>query len=116
MNARTENALLLAALGYAARGWRVLPIWHAIEGRCGCGEESCDRPAKHPIGRLAPSGVDDATTDESRMRFWFTAYPNANVGIATGRESNLTVVDADARGGKPGAVNLTRLCAAHGGV
>lgn len=114
MNARIESEALLAALGYAARGWRALPIWSASEGRCGCPKGAeCDRPGKHPIVR---NGVNDATTDERQIREWFTEYPGANVGIATGRESSLTVVDADARGGKPGVVNLTVLCASQGGL
>jgi hypothetical protein len=43
---------------------------------------------------------------------WFRRWPDANVGIVTGRVSGLVVVDVDARHGGQGSV--TRLEARHG--
>jgi hypothetical protein len=85
------------ALAYAARGWAVLPLHCVRDGRCTCGSPACARPAKHPIGRLVPRGVKDATTDQVTIRPWWAEFPDANVGIATGAVSGLVVLDVDPR-------------------
>ena len=43
------NELLKAALAYAERGWRVLPL-HTVDevGRCSCGNHKCKSAGKHP--------------------------------------------------------------------
>ena len=54
------------ALRYARRGWRVLPLFTASDGRCSCAAgQSCDHPGKHPRTR---NGVKDATTDERSLK------------------------------------------------
>jgi hypothetical protein len=60
------SALLEAALDYAARGWPVLPV--------------------KPRGKdpLTKNGVKDATTDERTILHWWTRWPEANIGVATG--------------------------------
>jgi predicted P-loop ATPase len=72
---------LAAALGYAARGWSVIPIRAA---------------GKVP---LTPHGVKDASTAELTIRGWWRAWPEANVGIACGQASGLIVLDVDPRNG-----------------
>lgn len=109
---------------YVGLGWRVFPVWGVVPGAedgapriCACVlGHRCDRPGKHPIAELAPSGLSDATDSRAKVEAWWGARPEASIGIATGAMSGLTVVDADVGGGKPGLINLTRLCAAHGGV
>jgi hypothetical protein len=81
------NGLLDAALSYARRGWAVFP---------------CRPRGKTP---LTPHGCKDATTDPATIRAWWTRWPEANVGIATGR-SGLVVVDAD---GPEGLASLRSL-------
>lgn len=109
------------ALMYIGLGWKVFPVWNVVgaEGSracaCGLGTE-CTRPGKHPIADFAPGGVNDATSDRATIERWWGAVPSASIGIATGQASGLTVIDADATDGKPGVVNLTTLCAQHGGV
>jgi replicative DNA helicase len=91
------NELLAAALGYAARGWRVFPV-HTVDGYgCSCGNPECEpkNHGKHPVSRLVPHGCHDATTEESTIRRWWAAMPEANVAIATGKESGLWVLDLD---------------------
>lgn len=81
-----RNPFLAAALDYAARGWRVLPI----------------RPrAKTP---LTPRGVYAATSDPARIRRWWAKWPTANVAIATG--DGLLVVDVDGPDGEAALADL----------
>lgn len=90
-DANDGNPLLAAALAYAARGWPVLP---------------CRARAKKPV---TAHGVHDATTAEATIRAWWTRWPEANVGIATG--GGPVVVDVD---GETGAAALAGLESAHG--
>ena len=97
------------ALRYARRGWRVLPLFTASDGRCSCAAgQSCDHPGKHP---RTPNGVKDATSDETIIKAWWKRWPDANIGIATGRPSGVLVLDVD---GKVGRASLEKLQAEHG--
>ena len=100
-----------AALAYAQRGWRVLPVYSAEDGgRCTCEKgRECDSPGKHPRTRR---GGKDATTDEGQIKEWWTEWPEANVGIATGEQSGLLVFDVDPRHG--GDKSLAGFEAEHG--
>jgi bifunctional DNA primase/polymerase-like protein/primase-like protein len=91
-----KNRMLRASLGYARRNWPVFPLFEVVDGRCACGDRKCQNPGKHPRTRR---GFKDATTDEQRIEAWWTKYPNANIGIATGVESHLVVLDIDPRNG-----------------
>ncbi len=97
-----------AALEYARRGWPVLPVWWPIGGRCACGKSGCDKPGKHPIGSLVPHGVKDASSDLAVVDGWFSRYPDANVGIATGAASGFDVLDVDGEEGKATVEALVR--------
>jgi hypothetical protein len=84
------------AMAYAGRGWQVFPVWEpAGPGRCGCGQADCGNVAKHPVGQLAPHGFHDATTATTSVEAWWTARPQANIGIRTGAGSGLVVLDVD---------------------
>ena len=41
------------------------------------------------------NGCLDATTDLEQINKWWSAYPNANIGIATGEQSGIIVIDID---------------------
>lgn len=69
-----EHALALAALG--------IPVFP-------CG------PGKAP---LTPRGFHDATTNVEVITAWWTRWPDALVGIPTGRASGMVVVDVDPDG------------------
>jgi putative DNA primase/helicase len=90
---------LLAALDYAERSWHVFPCWWIKNGSCACGTTDCQHPGKHPLGKLVPNGKNDATTDPTTIKGWWTLYPKANIGVVTGLESGLVVLDEDPRNG-----------------
>jgi hypothetical protein len=69
--------LATAALAYAARGWHVFP---------------CDPQTKQP---LTTHGFYDATTDAAQIEAWWQQWPCALIGIRTGPESGLFVLDVD---------------------
>src|SRR5690349_20015718 len=100
---------LEAALAYARRGWPVFPLHSAREGHCSCGRAVCPSIGKHP--RTA-HGLKDATIDEAQIRNWWAVSPNANVGIVTGAQSGLVVLDIDPRNG--GEESLADLERQHG--
>ncbi len=74
------NPLLEAALKYADMGFSVIPIRD---------------------GQKAPSRISEWTpfqktkADKNMITSWWSRWPNANVGIVTGKLSNLFVVDLD---------------------
>jgi putative DNA primase/helicase len=87
--------MLSEVLKYAERGWYVIPV----------------DDKKHPLTR---NGVKDATRDPAVIQGWWAQWPKANVAIATGQGSKLTVIDLDTKGG--GLTNWTTIVQDHGGV
>jgi len=107
------NRLLEAALGYAARGIPVYPAhWpRPIAGRgslaCSCPRgPACDRPAKHPLVR---HGLHDATTNPGQLERWWSRWPTANLGLATGICFDALDID-----GQAGLAALRQLAQAAG--
>jgi Bifunctional DNA primase/polymerase, N-terminal len=101
--ARLGPGMLLAALGtlscaqtaqvYAALGFPVVPL-HAARpgGACTCPDPSCPDPGKHPrlAGWKRLAAVDPATVGE-----WWQRWPQANLGLATGRRFDVLDLDGD---------------------
>lgn len=88
---------LTAALDYAERGLRVLPIM--------------------PGGKRPPMRAwqDAATTDPETIRLWWTGlYADHGVGIATGTGSGVFVLDVDVSDGKAGDETLRELEDSYG--
>lgn len=85
---------MLHALSYAADGFAVFPVYeperHHGGLMCSCGKSDCR--GKHP---RTINGVKDATTDTETIKEWWTKWPGASIGIATGKKSGLAVVDLD---------------------
>lgn len=76
-----DTRMLRAALAYAERlQWSVFPVRAA---------------GKTPITN---NGLKAATTDREQIIKWWTTYPNANIGIATGSISGFFVLDVDIHG------------------
>jgi len=89
------NALQDAALEYAARGCRVFPVTPGQK--------------KPPLVIAWPKR---ATEDAATIREWWQKWPDANVGIATGKASGFFALDIDPRHGGDGT--LADLEARHG--
>jgi putative DNA primase/helicase len=94
---------LAAALGYAEHGWEVLPLHSLDSDRCSCGRAACSSPGKHP--RTA-SGLNDATSKCAQIEDWWSAWPDANVGVRTGAVSGLVVLDIDAKSNGEHSLNV----------
>jgi Bifunctional DNA primase/polymerase, N-terminal len=75
--------LFKAALSYAKRGIPVFP---------------CEPGGKRP---LTYNGFWEATTNLNRVKAWWGRWPDANVGVPTGKGSGLLVLDVDPRDGGP---------------
>ena len=110
-----SNFRLAHALHYAEMGWAVVAL-HTPNGsnRCSCGKSDCGSVGKHPRWdeELQPHGARSATNDPDMIRRLWARWPGANVGIATGSISGITVCDIDPRNG--GLDSLAALEAEHG--
>ena len=91
-----DRNLMRLALCYIQLGWAVIPLHTSSNGHCSCGNSNCTSVAKHPRTR---SGSKDASQDAMQICDWWTRWPDANIGIATGKSSDLLVVDIDPRHG-----------------
>jgi hypothetical protein len=86
-----------AALAYAAAGHAVFPI----------------KPgAKKPP--LITNGLLSASKDPEQIRAWWAKWPEANIGMATGAVSGVTVIDVDTKSGKQGERSLKALTDTNG--
>jgi putative DNA primase/helicase len=92
------------ALKYAKLGLPVVPLHTIVDGRCSCGSVDCASPGKHP---RTSHGVKDATADRDQIKRWWAKWPDANIGLAPGRERDILVLDIDPRHG--GDKRLRRL-------
>jgi P4 family phage/plasmid primase-like protien len=105
-----EPSMLEASLWLARRGRPVFPIYQTIEGICTCHDkENCKSPGKHPLNKLAPNGLSDATLDLKKIEKWWSAYPDANIGELQGGDR--IALDFD---GPEGEAILKDLEAKHG--
>jgi hypothetical protein len=86
-----------AALRYAARGWAVIPLHTPSGNSCSCNSADCKKQGKHPRTK---DGLKSASVDEACVRAWWTKWPDANVGVATGEVSGIVVLDVDGDDGK----------------
>jgi KaiC/GvpD/RAD55 family RecA-like ATPase len=109
------NYRLTAALSYALRGWKVIPLHSAKTSprgtTCSCGKADCGSIGKHP---LTVNGLTDATDDMDVVRAWWQKWPAANIGLVTGAVSGIFAVDEDPRHG--GDATLREVVASYGAL
>jgi putative DNA primase/helicase len=73
-----------AALGYVRRGWSVFP---------------CQWQGDRRKSPLIERGLHAATRNEAQVRdWWHHRWPNAHIGVPTGRASGFVVLDVDVKG------------------
>ena len=107
--AQLEPPTVKRALDYADQALAVLPLHSVVDGRCTCGKPACKKRGKHPRTK---HGVKDASSDPDTIVGWWATWPDANVGIATGKRSGIVALDVDKEGG--GDASLAALEGRHG--
>ena len=98
----TADDLLAAALDYAGRGLRVVPLHRVASGVgddavCSCGRPKCGSQGKHPRPRAWQT---EASADPAAVRAWWAEMPAGNVGVALGSASGVVGVDIDPPNGE----------------
>ena len=99
-----SNAVLTAALGYAAKGLPVFPV-----------NPRTKKPyLQTPKG--SKGGFHQATTDTKQIEDWWRQYPDAMIGVPTGERSGFWISDEDIdqKKGIDGCAELAKLIAQNG--
>jgi hypothetical protein len=65
--------------------------------RCTCGLGDCEKSGKHPLIRDWPK---EATRDPEKIEQWLTQWRFANIGVVTGANNRLVVLDRQQIRGK----------------
>jgi len=84
-----------AARAAVLRGWGVIPLHTAHDGRCSCRRAECSSPGKHP--RIRWQRFERERPSEDQVAAWWRRWPDANVGVVTGAVSGVLVLDVDPR-------------------
>ena len=102
------------ALRYARAGYKVLPLFYIMpDGYCSClgtgmkhdGQTNCDHPGKHPQNLVHRRGVQDATTDEKKIRASWRVMPESNIGIKCDK---FYVLDIDGIKGRDSLIKIDK--------
>jgi hypothetical protein len=101
-----ERNLVDKAIEYAERGWKVFPL-HSMKGTaCSCGSPNCASAAKHPHIK---EWQKYCSSQVGEIKDWWQKWPDANIGLATGKASGFFVLDIDPRhGGKESLQKLVK--------
>jgi hypothetical protein len=98
-----------AALSYARRGQRVIPLHGVVaDGACTCRlRDACTNAGKHPWDE---GWQTHATTDPARIKSWCARHPDMNLGVVMGASSGVFALDVDvAKGGDDTLRDLERV-------
>ena len=91
-----RKAIRKAAIKYTRLKFSVVVLHGVVDGKCTCVRPNCTSPGKHPI---TAHGVKDATKNVQTIKRLLDKHPDANLGLATGHEAGLIVLDVDPRHG-----------------
>lgn len=82
-----------AAKYYIGQGYPVIPLYTVKDGKCSCGKEECKSPGKHPRQNIVDlsNGLKSASTDRKIIKKWWKRWPDANIGIRTGKDSFIAI-------------------------
>lgn len=97
-------------LNTSTTDWAIFPC-HFVrdDGVCSCGKADCESKGKHPLSKR---GLSDATRDRQQLEKWWKVNPQANVGLATGEDNGVIVIDVDPKHG--GSESLLDIEEKHG--
>jgi putative DNA primase/helicase len=95
---------------YISHGLPIFPIYSInADGKCSCGNPSCDDLGKHP--RIS-GGFYGATNDAKQIRKWIARWPLSNWAMRTGDKSQggagIVVLDIDNKNGGVTTWNFLR--------
>ncbi|AFM26024.1 bifunctional DNA primase/polymerase [Desulfomonile tiedjei] len=104
----TRHAELIKWVAFyvQAMKWRVVPVYEiGLNGFCTCSKgPDCKSPGKHPrVGKWEQRATNDLT---QALAWWNGNWRHSNIGLATGPESNVYVIDLD---GPTGIANFQKL-------
>ncbi len=104
-----NNTKLSYALHYQSQGLIPIPLFGVVDSVCSCAKGStCESTGKHPRVKRATA---IAATAEN-WKTWCAAWPEMNLGILTGSDTGVFVVDIDPR--HNGDTSLKALFSIHG--
>jgi len=87
-NDKQKNNLVMAALIYADLGWSVIPIQPDKKAPC-----------------IKWKSFQNERATKEQVRTWWKRYPEARIGVVTGKISDLVVVDFDSQEARPSLEN-----------
>lgn len=96
-NANLDGRFNKATSWYASQGWKILPCYGIVGGRCTCNQTHAEPKdvGKHPALNSWHTGASDDPIEISR---WWERDPEANIGVFC-RPSGFLVIDIDPRSG-----------------
>lgn len=105
------NSKLQYVQHYRTQGLTPIPLHGLVSGACTCQDgNDCQSAGKHP--RVKRQDAIDAT--EQHWARWLKSWPDMNIGILTGAETGVMVLDIDPRHG--GDESLKNLEATNGSL
>ena len=82
------------ALHYQSQGLTPIPLYGVVGGVCSCDKgTACESSGKHP--RIKRATAIAATVE--KWQTWCAVWPEMNLGILTGNDTGIFVVDIDPR-------------------